>query len=404
MMKNRFIACLAVAGAASLAAPATALATAALSDDVMLTEIRADLSRYGATNLYHLYVSPSGNDANPGTVALPLRTIQRASELAKPSTTIHVAPGIYTGNIDSRASGTATERIVFISDRPGEAMVIGTGTETMWKNNGSYVDIVGFDISGPGRLGIYNAGSYTSIVGNRVHDLAVSGGCTGSGGAGILNGNYSAMGNDIIGNTVRNIGKRGGCNGVQGIYHSNLGGVIANNVVSGASAWGIHLWHAANKVTITNNTVVANGSSTMGGGIVVGSGDSPGGIVLDDTKVHNNLVFDNPRSGIEQYCYTGQACIGSRNTTMNNLVFGSARAITLKVGTDVGTVAADPKLMNYAGGDYRLKKKSPAIDAGTADGAPAYDVNHVSRPAGAGFDIGAFERPQAACAPAATSH
>jgi len=128
------------------------------------------------------------------------------------------------------------------------------------------------------------------MLGNQVHNLTVSGGCGGNGGGGIMNANYTGSDNDIIGNVVHDIGVPGACNTVQGIYHANLRGHIQNNIVYRVSAWGIQLWHAANNVMIENNTVFANGSSGMGGGIVIGSGDSPGGIVLDNTKVTNNIV------------------------------------------------------------------------------------------------------------------
>ncbi|MDI3517800.1 MAG: hypothetical protein PWP09_1866, partial [Thermotogota bacterium] len=36
--------------------------------------------------------------------------------------------------------------------------------------------------------------------------------------------------------------------------------------------------------------------------------------------------------------------------------------------------------------------ESPAIDAGTAEGAPSDDLEHHIRPQGGGFDIGAYER------------
>jgi hypothetical protein len=42
-------------------------------------------------------------------------------------------------------------------------------------------------------------------------------------------------------------------------------------------------------------------------------------------------------------------------------------------------------------GNYRLQPGSPAIDAGTSEGAPATDLEGTQRPQGAGFDIGAYE-------------
>ena len=48
----------------------------------------------------------------------------------------------------------------------------------------------------------------------------------------------------------------------------------------------------------------------------------------------------------------------------------------------------DPRLPN---GDYHLKEGSPAVDAGTAAGAPATDMDGDPRPSGEGVDVGADE-------------
>ena len=380
---------------AGAAASASAPATTAPADDATRL-LAGSVSVATATpSIYNTYVSTTGSDSNPGTLARPFKTITRAATLAKASTTIHVAAGTYRENVKTRVHGTSTARIRFVSDTKWGAKIIGSGTEGMWTNNGNYTDIVGFDISGSGRLGILNYASYTLVSGNKIHNLTISGGCTGSGGAGVVNANYSASNGDIIGNVVHDIGIPGTCNGVQGIYSSNLGGKIYNNIVYRVSAFGIHLWHAASNVTIANNTVFANGAGGMGGGIVVGTGDSPGGVVLNNTKVINNIVYKNPGVSIKQYCYSGQTCIGSTNVTANNLVFGNGSGISLKVGTATGTITNDPQFVNYQAngtGDYRLKSTSPAINKGTASYAPpATDINNVARPRGGAFDIGAYE-------------
>ena len=343
---------------------------------------------------YHLYVATTGSDSNPGTKARPFKTINKAASVAKASTTVHVAPGTYNGNVTTKLSGTSTAKIRFVSDTKWGAKIVGSGKEVMWLNNGSHVEINGFDISGPGRLGIQNMGSNTLVTNNRVHHITVSGGCTGSGGAGIVNASYTSSAGDIVGNVVHDIGKPGGCNGVQGIYSSNKGSKILNNIVYRASAYGIHLWHAATDSTIANNTVFANGSSGMGGGIVTGVGDKPGNIQLKNTKVINNIVYKNPRQGISQYCYSGQSCIGSGNVTANNLVYGNGSAISLRVGSATGTINADPKFVSYnptGTGDYRLQSSSPAVNKGSKANAPTVDIAGALRPKGGAWDIGAYE-------------
>ncbi len=345
-----------------------------------------------ANSAYHLYVSTKGNDNNAGTLSSPFRTLARAAKSARPSTTIHVAAGTYHGNVKTTVHGSATARIRYVSDTKWGAKLVGSGKEAQWTNNANYTDIIGFDISGTGRQGIVNWGSYTLVAGNHIHHIKVSGGCNGSGGAGVVNANYSGSDGDIIGNVVNDIGTPGKCNGVQGIYSSNKRGKIMNNIVYRNSSYGIHLWHGATNVLIANNTVFANGSSKMGGGILTGTGDKPGNVVLNYTRVINNIVYKNPAAGIKQYCYSGQSCIGSTNTTANNLVYGNGTNISLRRGTATGTVTADPQFVNFnpnGNGNYRLKGSSPAVNRGTSTQAPAYDFDNAPRKAG--VDIGAYE-------------
>jgi Protein of unknown function (DUF1565) len=331
-----------------------------------------------------LYVSPSGSDSNDGSSAHPFATINKAANAATPGMTVHVAPGTYQA-VTTSNSGTASQRIRYISDVQWGAKVMGTSSsEAVWMQDGSYVDLVGFDISGGSRLGLENNGSNVRILGNYVHNIA--GSCSSSGGAGIDNSNYSASNDDIIGNIVGNIGPSpGSCNTVQGIYLSNSGGITANNIVFAVSAWGIQMWHAATNATIVNNTVFA-----CYGGITVGAGDSPGGVTSDNTLVANNIVYENTGYGIYEYGATG-----THNRYINNLVTGNPTEISLQNGLSAtGTVTADPQFVNYQAngtGDYHLKSTSPAINAGTSTSAPVTDFSGGTRPVGGAWDIGAYE-------------
>jgi alpha-N-arabinofuranosidase len=81
------------------------------------------------------HVAPSGNDANPGTQTAPLRTIQRAADLAQPGDTITVHEGIYRERISPPRGGASDMLRIVYQAAPGEKAVI-TGSEavTNWVN------------------------------------------------------------------------------------------------------------------------------------------------------------------------------------------------------------------------------------------------------------------------------
>jgi hypothetical protein len=385
-----------LAGVSGLLVGSTIIIVAVVS----ATHSAAAINSYASDNRDY-YVSTAGSDSNEGSATHPWRTIQHASGLVTAGSTVHVAPGTYNVAgpgayaIRTSANGTASARIRFISDvKWGAKIVTSSQAYTSWRVEGSYVDIVGFDITGYSMTGIRLDGSNQRALNNVVHNMGTQF-CDGNGGAGIVSSNYSAGNNDIIGNIVHDIGTPGGCNGVQGIYYSNYGGHILNNIVYRISSYGIHLWHASNAVTISNNTVFANGSSSMGGGILVGDGDSPGGVVNDNTAVTNNIIYANPGVGLREYCYSGTTCTGSNNVYSNNLIYQNGANLSLLFRhTASNTVSADPQFVNYqadGSGDYHLKSTSPAVDKGTNAGAPLTDFDGGPRPVGATWDIGAYE-------------
>jgi hypothetical protein len=261
-----------------------------------------------------------------------------------------------------------------------------TGTGILWDSKGNYVDILGFEITGSGRIGILAEGGNMKINYNYIHDLTVSGGCNGGGGGAVVS--TGSVGNVTMdSNIVKNIGYQwvagGTCNTVQGLYISNANNIITNNVVSGVAAVAIQQWHGATSSTIVNNTVFHNKM-----GILIGQGD--GGMTTGSANnyVANNVVYDNKFYGIIE---SGKVAGGNRY--VNNLVASSATAWKVK-GTVSGSISSNPLFVNYqpnGSGDYRLSSSSPAIDRGNAASAPKVDVNGVARPRGAAIDIGAYE-------------
>ena len=342
---------------------------------------------------HHLYVSTSGSDRNTCTSSAPCRTISRASQVAVPGTTIHVAPGAYAGDFVTAASGTASSRITYISDTKWGAKLIGSGSGVLWQLDASYVDVIGFDISGPNATGIFIGWSrlgtvgYNRLLHNYVHDLTVRGGCNSTGGAALATGQATGLGNNqIIGNRVANIGASmiGRCFTVQGIYISNANNLVENNIVSGVADVGITQEHGGTASTIVNNTVF---NCWMG--IAVGNTSSPN-IASSNNYVANNISVHN-QGGFQEFN------VGSGNQYVDNLVYGNRQYGNFykwKSAAPIGTVTADPQFVNYkadGSGDYHLNVRSPAIDKGTASRAPNRDHDGGARPMGAGWDIGAYE-------------
>jgi hypothetical protein len=62
-------------------------------------------------------------------------------------------------------------------------------------------------------------------------------------------------------------------------------------------------------------------------------------------------------------------------------------------GSDKHSLVATPSqlFVNGSADDYHLKSGSPAIDAGTSQNAPTYDLGGGHRPVNAAYDIGAYE-------------
>jgi hypothetical protein len=262
-----------------------------------------------------LYVTPAGNDANPGTSARPLRTLQRAADLATPGTVVRVAPGLYAPVVTHR-SGRAGAPIVFHADKRWAARIVSTGTVVPWWNHASHVDIVGFDVTAPAaRLGLVSEGSYVRFASNRVHTVAKTAPCSSAGGAAIDHADYGGTGNQVIGNDIADIGPDAGCNLIHGIYVAQAKAVVQGNSVREVSGWCIHTWHAATAVTIVDNVVVHCGvaAARSGGGILVGAGDDPPGAYARDFLVARNTVLDSYR-GILQSGRIGPGNIIRDNT------------------------------------------------------------------------------------------
>ncbi|HTF67456.1 MAG TPA: choice-of-anchor Q domain-containing protein [Edaphobacter sp.] len=342
------------------------------------------------------YVGPNGSDSAIGSDASPFATIHHASTVVKSGDTVIVLDGTYTGDILTTTSGTFGHPITYMAQHPWQAKLVGTRTgdnTKVWAQDGDYITVQGFDITGPDYNGIAMEGIYGQGIGNRVHDIHPA--CDANGGSGI-SANGAATGgeqighNDIIGNVVFNITHLAtdtGCgvthnDNTDAIYPQTPFGNTANNIVLN-SRQGIASWHAARNEVIVGNTII-----NCDFGILVGSGDSHA-TTNDNTIAQNNIIV-----GASVYGIVEEGTTGPNNRYVDNLLWNiTGTPVQLQTGKISGTITADPKFVNYTGnqtGDYHLSPTSPAIGSGLAFPGLMTDYAGIARPQSGPMDIGAL--------------
>ena len=346
---------------------------------------RTYIRQVAAASTIDYYVAPGGSDSNDGSQSHPFATIQKAADTAHAGITVHVLPGNYTSPVENNNSGTASSPITFISDTQWAAKIVTSGGLRVFpfRNNGNYVHIIGFDItSSTSWIGILTYGQYNVIQGDHVHDLKGMA-CNGSPGGTGIGDDSTASNNIFINNVVNNIGSYPDrCDYIHGIYPDGSGDIMDNNITFNNAGNGIYSNHGIGNMTISGNTTFANGEYGIG---INGTNGADNFIVTD------NIIVGNGIAGMK----TWATVTGTHNQFLNNLFYSNpVNYINNGNGTLQNTLTADPQFVNYQSngtGDYHLKAISPAIDAGTAIGAPETDFDGNARPQGNGYDIGAYE-------------
>lgn len=98
------------------------------------------------------YVSTAGNDSNAGTAQAPLRTIQKAADLAAAGDTVYIKGGTYREKVLTKNSGANGSYITF-TNYPGESVTLdGSGVALDYYvplfsvGNQSYIKIQGINV------------------------------------------------------------------------------------------------------------------------------------------------------------------------------------------------------------------------------------------------------------------
>ena len=143
--------------------------------------------------------------------------------------------------------------------------------------------------------------------------------------------------------------------------------------------------HPVQNITVINNTFYDNGWTDWGGGIAVDNPD------VENVVIRNNIVSQNLYFQIAV-----NPSIPAQNIAIDhNLVDGYRGTENEIYGDDY--VEGDPLFVNASGASFHLQASSPAVDRGSAVGAPSDDYAGHARPQDgnqdgtAEYDIGAYE-------------
>ncbi|MGB6192817.1 MAG: Ig-like domain repeat protein [Terracidiphilus sp.] len=205
------------------------------------------------------YVSTTGNDSNPGTLAAPWLTIQHAASTATAGATVNVIGGVYNEIVNFPNSGLAGEPITFQSD----PVVVGTSVQ------GAVIDGTDLTVSGTqGLITISGTLSYITVKGFEIRNLSSSKGVpcgvwiTGSG-----------TGVQILNNIIHDIATTAKNGNACGLFaYGTSQTPISNLIVSGNELYNLR--------TGESESMTLNGNVTH-------------------FQITNNLVHDNNNIGID---------------------------------------------------------------------------------------------------------
>ncbi|PGR48660.1 sugar isomerase [Bacillus thuringiensis] len=107
-------------------------------------------SNNNVISVTHYYVSPTGNDLNPGTLDQPFVTIQKAANVTKEGRTIYIRGGVYNQKARVARSGASGAPITF-QNYQDEKVILG-GAKVKLEDDGlftiedkNYIQVKGLD-------------------------------------------------------------------------------------------------------------------------------------------------------------------------------------------------------------------------------------------------------------------
>ncbi|ANS69624.1 pectate lyase, putative [Streptomyces lincolnensis] len=395
----------------------TAIWTAAAIGAVLVTALPVTEASAAATTLV---VATNGSDSAPGTLTQPLRSVQRAVDLAKPGDTIAVRGGTYalTDNVTITTSGTASqpitlgayqgERVVIDGERlPASHTPVG-GTIPRAERGAVHIEASYWRISDleivNGPYGVYCDGCNTNVFARlRTHDNYESG----------FQLQGASSGNQILNlDSYANRDPRKNGESADGLAIKEGSGT--GNVVRGARLWnnvddGFDNWKFASPIVIENTVAYGNGFNRWnfpdfagdGNGFKLGGG-SPAPAVAHTLR--GSASFKNAAHGVTDNGNPGALAL-TRNSTWANArtgfdvdTSGGRAVLTANLSVADATAAALGSATVSSGNSWDLGGTWNASSVLSTDPAPLTGVRKAdgSLPAAPSFlvprngaDIGA---------------
>jgi hypothetical protein len=226
------------------------------------------------------YVSPTGNDANPGTASAPFKTFAKANSVLTAGSTLNIYAGTYNEQLKISKSGTSSAWIT-VKPLSGTVVIDMKNAATFGLNlAASYVTVSGLEIRNSGDICVNIVGSNLTVDGLVVHECASHGiNANNSSQVKILN---SRVYRTVLSNASRSISSGWG-SGIKVRVSDNVliqGNTVYNNYGEGMGTRGTN-------VTIRANTVYDNFSVN----IYTNS---------ENALIERNFVYCTPNSGYER--------------------------------------------------------------------------------------------------------
>ena len=337
------------------------------------------LSRFVSTGVaaigFLISVASQGN-AKEFSVPGNFATIQAALNVAVAGDVVRVGPGTYRENLDFK------QKDIDLVGTSGAVTTIIDATQKTGVKIGPAGSITGFTIRNARAsfgAGMEVRGANTYITFNIFEDNA-----QGSGGFGAAIGMNNSS--PVIDSNIfrRNTADNQSLSGVVAMVNGSSP-YIANNIFHDNPCRAINVTVPVGAApVIVNNTLVRNKT-----GIRINRQ------VNTINQVFRNNIIVNHEIGLDVESGTD----ANNPVWQNNLVVGNGidyKTISNQTGIS-GNISSDPLFMDASNNNFRLRRESPAVDAGTNMSAPGQDFERDTRPVDgdgnqvATVDIGADE-------------